>query len=110
MRKIEQQMNTAIANSIDWKNANTEVVYNEHSGNSHVYLHGNEIAIIGEKFVKIFDGGWQSNTTKSRLNAIINRFCNAFTDGVYQRDFAWYVKDNNVEHEFSNGYTFVEFA
>jgi hypothetical protein len=29
---------------------------------------------------------------------------------VFQKDFAWYVRDNKVTHDFVNGYTFVEFA
>ena len=34
-----------------------------------VFLHGNKIAEIGDDSLTLFDGGWQSNTTKSRLNA-----------------------------------------
>ena len=108
MRKIEMLMNTAIKNNTDWHMSNTRVDNNE--GVSTVYLHNNKIAEIGEDFVRVFDGGWQSNTTKSRLNAIINEFCNAFTDGVFQKDFQWYVRDNKVTHDFVNGYTFAEFA
>ena len=108
MRKIEKLMNTAIKNNTDWRMSNTRVDNND--GVSTVYLHNNKIAEIGEDFVRIFDGGWQSNTTKSRLNAIINEFCNAFTDGVYQHQFAWYIRDNKVVHDFVNGYTFAEFA
>ena len=108
MRKIERLMNIAIQNNTDWRMSNTEVTNND--GVSTVYLHGNKIAEIGDAFVRIFDGGWRINTTKSRLNAIINEFCNAFTDGVFQKDFAWYVRDNKVVHDFVNGYTFAEFA
>ncbi len=108
MRKIETLMNAAIKAGKNWTNANTSVTTDD--GVSTVYLHGNKIAEVGDEFVRIFDGGWQSNTTKSRLNAIINEFCNAFTDGVFQKDFAWYIRDNKVTHDFSNGYEFVEFA
>ena len=108
MRKIESLMNTAIKNNANWSRANTSVVTED--GVSTVRLPGNKIAEVGEAFVRIFDGGWQSNTTKSRLNAIINEFCNAYTDGVFQKDFAWYIRDNKVTHDFSNGYEFVEFA
>ena len=107
MRKIEQQMNDAITNNVNWSSANTAVTYCEETNESKVYLHGNHIATVGDDFVMIFDGGWQTTTTKSRLNAIINRFCNGVTDGVYQRNFQWYVKDNNVEKEFENGYIFA---
>tara|TARA_B100000085_G_C18135372_1_gene347069 strand:- start:78 stop:404 length:327 start_codon:yes stop_codon:yes gene_type:complete len=108
MRKIEALMNAAIKANKDWRLKNTEV--RTEDGISEVRLHGNLIAKIGDDFVQVFDGGWQSVTTKSRLNAIINEFCCAYTDGIFQKDFAWYVRDNKVIHDFVNGYTFKEFA
>ena len=108
MRKIEKLMNVAIKNKTDWHMSNTTVSNNDDV--STVYLHGNKIAEIGDAFVRIFDGGWQSNTTKSRLNAIINEFCCAYTDGVYQHKFEWFITDNKCIHKFVNGYTFTEFA
>jgi len=108
MRKIESNMNAAIKGNANWKNANTSVITED--GVSEVRLHGNLIAKVGDDFVTIFDGGWQSNTTKSRLNAIINEFCNGITDGVFQKDFQWFIMDNKVIHDFVNGFTFVEFA
>ena len=107
MRKIEEQMNEAVANSKNWQSANTSVTYCPESEESKVYLHGNHIATIGDNFLQIFDGGWQSNTTKSRLNALINRFCNGVTDGVFQSKFQWYITDNNVTKDFINGYIFA---
>jgi hypothetical protein len=107
MRKIEEQMNEAVANSKNWQSANTSVTYCPESEESKVYLHGNHIATVGDNFLQIFDGGWQSNTTKSRLNALINRFCNGVTDGVFQSKFEWYVRDNNVTKDFINGYIFA---
>ena len=71
MRKIEQAMNTAIANSTNWQSGNTSVHFNEEEQVSVVRLHGNKIAEVGEGFIRLFDGGWQTNTTKSRLNAIL---------------------------------------
>ena len=107
MRKIEEQMCNAVHHNIDWKNANTSVTYCEESGESKVFLHGNHIATVGDDFLQIFDGGWQSNTTKSRLNSLINRFCNGMTDGVHQHKFEWFIRDNNVTREFENGYIFA---
>jgi len=97
-------MTNAIHNNADWKSANTSVITED--AISKVYLHGNHIATVGDDYVEIFDGGYQSNTTKSRLNAIINEFCNAFTDGVFQKNYQWFVRDNNVTKEFRNGYVF----
>ena len=105
LRKIESQMNAAIQANKNWKSGNTEVVTND--GLSTVYLHGNKIAMVDDTSLTVFDGGWQSNTTKSRLNALINEFCNGFTDGVFQKDFLWYIRDNNVTHDFVSGYVFA---
>ena len=107
MRKIETLMNEAVANNKCWQSANTSVHYNEENGVSIVRLHGNKIAEVGDDYLQIFDGGWQSNTTKSRLNALIDRFCNAVTDGVFQKDYEWYIRDNNVTRDFEQGYIFA---
>ena len=89
MRKIEQQMCAAIQANKNWKSGNTEVVTMD--GVSFVYLHGNKIAMVDDTTMTIFDGGWQSNTTKSRLNALCSEFCIS-GEGVFQKDFAWYVR------------------
>jgi len=104
MRKIESQMNAAIHANKCWKSGNTEVVTN--CGVSNVYLHDNLIATVDDTSLTVFDGGWRSNTTKSRLNALINEFCNSLTDGIFQKDFLWYVRDNNEEKAFVSGYVF----
>ena len=75
MRKIEQQMCAAVQNNINWKSGNTSVHYSEEYGTSTVYLHDNLIAIVSDNDMEIFDGGWQSNTTKARLNALCSEFC-----------------------------------
>ena len=104
MRKIEAAMNNAIASDKNWAGSNTTVTHE--NGTAFVYLHGNKIAEVDDDSVTVFDGGWQTNTTKSRLNAIIDRFCDPTTDGVYQSDFQWFVMDNNEAKPFVNGYTF----
>ena len=95
----------AIQNNLNWSSGNTQVVTND--GVSTVYLHGNKIALVDDNSMTIFDGGWQSNTTKSRLNALINEFCNGFTDGVFQKDFLWWIRDNNEVKPFVSGYLFA---
>jgi hypothetical protein len=89
MRKIERQMNAAITKSVDWKCDNTEVVNIE--GVSFVYLHGNKIAEVGDTFIRLYDGGYQSNTTKSRLNAIL--FDHGLGgESVFQKQFNWFLR------------------
>ena len=89
MRKIERQMNAAITKSVDWKCDNTEVVNIE--GVSFVYLPGNKIAEVGDTFIRLYDGGYQSNTTKSRLNAILQEH-GLSGEGVFQKQFNWFLR------------------
>ena len=89
MRKIEQQMIAAVQGNKNWRSGNTEVVTND--GVSTVYLHGNKIALVDDTTMTIFDGGWQSNTTKSRLNALCSEFCIA-GEGVFQKDYQWFIR------------------
>ena len=95
MRKIERQMNAAIRLSKNWSNTNTTVQFNEEDETSNVYLHGNLIAVIGDTFIQLFDGGWQSNTTKSRLNAILTENGNG-SDCVFQKNFEWFFRSTDT--------------
>ena len=93
MRKIEQQMNEAILNRKDFFKGNTSVEnYITETGarEAIVKLHGNHIATIGDT-LQICDAGWQTVTTKSRLNAL----CNEFAEGcyVFQKNFDWFLGD-----------------
>jgi hypothetical protein len=89
-------MNAAIIAKTDWQSANTRVEFEQGNSISRVYLHGNKIAEIGDGFIRLFDGGWQSNTTKSRLNAIL-RVHGEPGDGVFQKNFRWFVSMNTVQ-------------
>lgn len=89
MRKIETQMNNAISEGTDWKTANTRVETVE--GVSFVYLHNNLIAEVTDDSMKLYDGGWQSNTTKSRLNAILSEH-GISGEGVFQKNFEWFIR------------------
>ena len=96
MRKIEQQMNSAISNNENWTSGNTAVYFNEEDQVSIVRLHGNKIAEIGDTFIRLFDGGYQSNTTKSRLNAILSEHGDR-GDKVFAKNFDWFVQMNTVQ-------------
>ena len=100
MRKIETLMNKAIENGNDWSLDNTRV--ESFGDTAHVYLHGNLISRIGEGWIQLFDGGWQSKTTKSRLNAILE--ANGLPgERVFQRNFQWYVNYNGSPIPFFSG-------
>lgn len=104
MRKIEQQMIDAIRYCKNWKSGNTEVRI-VHHGIYHtpsydlecqVLLDDNLICSIWNRDYKcpVFnDCGWQTATTKSRINAILN-FCSNYTFAFYslcQEKGQWYL-------------------
>ena len=100
MRKIERLMNDAIQSEKDWKLANTEVVNCSHV--SDVFLHGNLIARIGETWIELFDGGHQTATTKSRLNAILAAH-GVPGERVFQKNFQWFVNQEGGAIPFFSG-------
>lgn len=87
MRKITTEAINAFMLAKPFKMANTEVVANENSSGgtiTQLFLHNNLIAESSDTGLKITNAGWQSNTTKERLNAI---------PGVYisQKKGKWYL-------------------
>ena len=84
MRKIEAQMIMAVRGHFsgtktkEWRSGNTCVrsVHDAQLGPTVVVeLHGNEIAqFTSDGMLKITDAGWQTVTTKSRLNALLSCF------------------------------------
>ena len=100
MRKIETEMNRAIATGTNWNKANTSVSFEGEV--AEVRLHGNLIARIGEGFIELFDGGWQTTTTKSRLNAILAE--NGIPgERVFQKAFDWFVSQEGGPIPFFSG-------
>lgn len=99
-RKIEIAMNNAILHGKNWCSGNTSV--ENVNGVSIVKLHHNKIAEIGEDWIRLFDGGgWRTNTTKSRLSAILKE--NGSNDYIFQKNFQWYIETNGEIKEFENG-------
>ena len=97
MRKIEQDMNTAIRYRRNMSKQNTSVRCFKTNGvttDVDVYLHGNHIASLdtATNALTIKDGGWQSVTTKSRLNAILDEFVPSM--GIFQKDWTWFLRDS----------------
>ena len=98
-------MNQAMRYFRPFSSSNTTVVQNDRDMD--VFLHGNHIATLCKisMDLRIFDGGWQSNTTKSRLNALLDEFGGG--DRVIQKDFTWYLVSNldNSRRTFFSGMT-----
>ena len=105
MHKIETKMNTAIRKRKDFCAGNTSVenffCSATNRAGSIVKLHGNKIAEVYANSIVLLDGGWQTVTTKSRLNALLDEFSTG--TGVIQRNFEWFVTYKNLKEDFVSG-------
>ena len=103
MRKIERQMNFAISNKGIWSSSNTQVSFNDSTNCSNIFLHGHNIATVDHSTnsVKVSSCGWQTVTTKSRLNAILSEV--KYGCSVFQKQWNWYVSFRGQTQDFVDG-------
>ena len=108
MRKIERQMNFAISNKANWSSSNTRVEYNDLSNCSSIYLHGHQIATYDHntQAVKLSSCGYETRTTKSRLNAILQEVKSGCS--VFQKNWDWFVSYNDQVASFWDGMILVD--
>lgn len=98
MRKIEFQMVQAVTNGKDFVKANTKVTHA--NDRAYVYLHGHNIAQVFDDYLLINDCGWQTVTTKSRLNALLRQLTDA---GISQNRHVWYLSGSKGSQEMNTG-------
>lgn len=95
MRKITNNAVNAFLSRNEFKQANTEVLHKAMCSTfgtpkgdhfTVMELYGNAIAAIDSKdgMLSITNAGWQSNTTKERLNGLPNV-------SICQKNFVWYL-------------------
>ena len=90
MRQITRDSIRAFRNGNNFKRGNTEVKthadkeWNKDLNYRELLLHGHVIADMNENGLFISDGGWQTATTKERLNGFPNVH-------IYQKNFQWFL-------------------
>ena len=103
MRKIERQMIQAIVDDRKhWSKDNTRVEWDAEQTCFSVYLHGHRIACYypANSGLLINNCGYETNTTKSRLNALIDFVADPTKNGIFQKNWEWYIKINGDTHSF----------
>ena len=104
MRKIERQMLQAIVDDKDWSKDNTRVE-TEKGYRSTVYLHGHRIAVYypSTQQLHINNCGYETNTTKSRLNVLIDFVRGGYNNGIFQKNWNWYLMKDGHVNDFLHG-------
>lgn len=82
MRKITKQAVNAFEKNKNFNDSNT--IVKQENGVTKMFLFGNLIAKKENGKVYITNAGWESNTTKERLNAIQGV-------SIQQKNFVWYL-------------------
>ena len=98
MRKITENAVNAFILRKSFSSGNTTVCK---KGNTVSFiLHGNKIASLRGNLLTISSCGWETYTTKERLNGILEAFN---LPHIVQKDFMWYFSDGKL---FKNNTTF----
>jgi hypothetical protein len=94
MRKITNEAVSAFLDRKPFKKSNMKVQL-DFGGVWKLKLHNNTIASIDEmNMLSISNAGWESNTTKERLNGLPNVRIN-------QKKFQWYLNGNEWNGEWT---------
>ena len=103
MRKIERQMLQAIVDERShWSKDNTRVEWDDSNNCYDIYLHGHCIAMYSPSTwtLNVNNCGYTTRTTKSRLNALINWVADPTKNGIFQKNWEWFIKINGDIHSF----------
>ena len=73
----------------------------EEGGYTRVKYHFTDVVTFNDSVINLDTGGWESLTTKQRMNQASNQFGLGFN--VYQHNFKWFVKFKGETIEFKNG-------
>ncbi len=65
-----------------------------------IQLHQTKVVKFNHKYIMLNTGGWETVTTKSRMNQASNEYGLGYR--VYSKDFTWYVDHNGETHQFDS--------
>lgn len=97
MRKIEHDMCAAIRARDVINTGNTLVTQLPETGQAEITLFGNRIALVNyyKGSLLLDDCGHRTDTTKSRLNALLDMFtATGGGQGIYSRAGLWYWRES----------------
>ena len=75
-------------------------------GETFVKYHRTKVVLFTKDTIILDNGGYQTVTTKTRMNQTSNQFDLGFR--VYQKNFDWFVEHNGKTHEFTENSIFLD--
>ena len=73
-------------------------IFTDESGYTNVLYHSTQVVRFNDNEIILNTGGFESNTTKLRMNQASNQFRLGFM--VYQKDYKWYIDYAGETYEF----------
>jgi len=94
MRKVTTQSIEAFKNNVSFKSQNMKIEVRNNE--TFMYLHNNMIAHKYDNNTKLFIStcGWESNTTKERLNGLLYLYS---LPRISQKSFIWYLDNSEFK-------------
>lgn len=86
MRKITAEAVSAFWSRTHGMSKDNTVVMSDEAG-AKMFLHGNLIASLNGSELMLSSCGWKTNTTKERLNGLLNQYCFS----ISQKRGKWYI-------------------
>ena len=106
MKKITEQACKAFLWGESKKFGHTEVECHYSDENGHektLFFHESPICkVLGDELT-IYHFGWQTVTTKERINGLLDTF--RLPHRVFQKNFEWYIWDGEKNVPFDKAYT-----
>lgn len=100
MRNITKEAVTSFICGHQYFKSNTQVV--REGDKVYMYLHGNCIAKKYNGEVYLSTAGWESNTTKERLNGLLDYM--GVNIRIMQKDYVWYYCNRDVKTSVECGW------
>ena len=106
MRKITSQSVDAFVNEYRFNRGNTAVCCATEAREWCLMLHNNLIAkrILFINDLWITDAGWQTDTTKERLNGVLYRLTSGW--GLFQKKGEWFLTNGEETVQWTGSATF----
>ncbi|CAB5237913.1 hypothetical protein UFOVP142_4 [uncultured Caudovirales phage] len=86
MRKVSEAVCKA------FKNREYKTIGNTRAAGDYLLLHGNIIATRMNEGIRVTSAGWQTSTTKDRLNSLFRVM--GINASISQREYVWYLSDS----------------
>ena len=102
--KITTEASYAFKNRETYKNSNTKVW--ESMKGVFMSLHDNRIAHRVGNVIRLDNCGWDTQTTKERLNGILEVYFGKRYK-IFKKNGIWFLKDEETIKQWSNGMKFT---